>query len=88
MKKRVKRCLISAVVAALLTLATFLLACILSNADGPNIFTIIIAVFFVLASFIHEPSDSLAYLSMYLLFFVFVYGALFIVSKIRKSQDA
>jgi hypothetical protein len=90
MKKRTKRCLISSVLAAVLTVALLYLAH--QPSSGPNIFTMSILPFYMVGVLFsgnaHLPSEIPAYLSMYLFFFVIVYAALFILSKIGESHDA
>ena len=89
MKKRTKRCLISAGLAALLTVGLIYLAQQPSNES--NIFTISMLPFYMIGVFfsgsIHAPSEIPAMISMYLFFFAIVYAALFIWSKTRHSQD-
>lgn len=89
MKKRTKRRLMSAELAAMLTVGLFYLAQQPSN--GPNIFTLIILPFYMIGVFfsgnLHQPSEIAGYLSMYLFFFAIVYGALFICSKIGESHE-
>jgi glucan phosphoethanolaminetransferase (alkaline phosphatase superfamily) len=90
MKKCTKRCFISAVLAAVLMAGLLYLADQPSN--GPNIFTTSVLPFYMIGVLFsgnaHEPSEIPTYISMYLFFFVIVYAALFIWSKIVESHDA